>query len=86
MGRSYTPKYYMHIDDREVMAWRRGKPTLKKLKEWVEVYGKSLEIGGCNEHISQSLGYVPYPHNVKIFSSKTRKIVVEWTAGMFQIW
>jgi hypothetical protein len=51
-------------------------------------YGKSLEVGGANEHISNSLGHIPYPDRAVIrHNNQTREVVVEWRAGAFpQVW
>lgn len=92
MGKSITPKYVVVIDgkEHEAMAWnsrQSGRPTDANLCEFVRVYGKSFELGQCNEHISMALGFIPYPSRAYIRpNSPGAGIVASWKAGMFQVW
>jgi len=67
------------------LIWR-GKATQKRLEEYVMQYGKSLELGGANEHISKSLGYIPYPNKAILIRQSTNEVVATWQAAMFQVW
>jgi len=86
MGKSITPKYRIIVDG-QVMSWD-GKPTQKALEHFVFSYAKSLEHGGCNEHISKQIGYVPYPINCKIETNTQYKPVTmaAWKAAPFQVY
>lgn len=85
MGRSKTPKYRLIIGGTTLM-WT-GKPTSERLREHVMQYAKSLEPGGCNAHISEGLGYIPYPSKAWIETNGRDSITVaEWKAAMFQCW
>jgi hypothetical protein len=66
---------------------QNGAPTVENLTRHVLAYGKSLELGGTNEHISRSLGHIPYPDRAVIrHNNRTREVVVEWRAVAFQVW
>jgi len=91
MGKSITPKYRIEIKDNSLnyldmplaMAWNCGKPTTKKLEEYIYKLIDSYKIGGCNEHISLTLGYMPIPNKARIINQKTGDIVIEWNAPVF---
>ena len=88
MGRSITPKYRLVLDN-QIMIWR-GKATQKELKNFVFAYAKSLEIGGCNDHVSKMLGYIPYPSEARIEYNDdfvhVNDPVAVWKAAPFQAW
>lgn len=84
MSKSITPKHKLVIDGREV-AWT-GRVSGEALESYIIAYGKSLELGGANEHISKSLGYVPYPGKAQVIEQKTGKVKATWKAAMFQVW
>ena len=91
MGRSYTPVYRLEFYEGRsekgyrVQAWK-GKATTQALEQWVFSYSKSLELGGVNQHISLSLGHIPYPYSARIVRQATGEVVTTWKAGMFQVW
>lgn len=90
MGKSITPKYRIVVDNQR-FSWNckeYGKPTDKNLAEYVYKLGKSYELGGCNEHISKQLGYIPYPTKARIETNVQYNpvIMAEWKAAMFQCW
>lgn len=86
MGKSTTPKYKLVVFDRDgsyTASWS-GKPTEKRLAEYIDKYIQSLKIGGCNEHISKRLGYIPVPHKAQItFNYHGGAVVAQWQAPMF---
>lgn len=103
MGQSITPKYVVEIKDgtsayMTPASWEvrerprfgmkgHGKPTDKNLEAYVMAYAKSLEIGGANQHISLSLGFIPYPTSAIIRENRVGgKVVATWKVAMFQIW
>jgi hypothetical protein len=103
MGHSVTPKYALDIfetrmvDGRfqsvkaiEALSWdikRYGRPTPANLEKYVLAYGKSLEIGGANEHLSKELGYIPYPNRAVIrFNHSHGNPVCSWVAPAFMVW
>lgn len=90
MGKSITPKYIIVIWDNpkispNAMVWdcRGKKPTEKQLDDYITVYINSLKVGGCNYHITESLGYIPVPYRAHIVNQKTNEIVVKWNAPAF---
>lgn len=93
MGRSRTPKYAVVIPGVTPMAWwikpqpggiaGNGKPTAENLARFVAQYIRSLEPGGVNYHVSQSLGHVPYPDYAKIVVNGSWTVVAEWKAPAF---
>ena len=88
MGRTTTPTFRVEIDGRR-MAWNHkdsGRATDANLERFVIVYAKSHEADGVNEHISLSLGHVPYPTTARIVRQATGATVASWTAGAFQVW
>jgi hypothetical protein len=87
MGRSIKPKYRIILDNAPAMGWK-GPANDKLLAEWIRAYGKSLEMGGSNVHISLGLGYIPYPNKARIETNVRSypTIVATWQAGMFQVW
>lgn len=88
MGRTSTPKYRVEVSDGKqmsLMTWG-GKPTNKRLEEWVISYGKSFEHGEVNAHVSYSLGYIPYPVYARIVDQATERVVAIWEAPKFMVW
>lgn len=85
MGKSMTPKYRMVIDG-NYMTWQ-GRASVSLLEDLVKAYAASLEIGGCNEHISKSLGHIPYPNKARIeTNSRDPRVICVWEAAKFQCW
>jgi hypothetical protein len=65
---------------------QNGAPMVENLTRYVMAYGKSLDVGGVNEHISRALGHIPHPERAVIrHNNQTREAVVEWRAGAFQV-
>ena len=87
MGTSKTPKYRLEISDKtgiHTQAWH-GKATENTLQSYLNKYIDSLKLGGVNEHISKSLGFIPVPNSAKIIEQKTGNVKVSWDAPMFLI-
>lgn len=84
MGRTRIPKYRLIMDDRTTLTWD-GKVSDRLLENYVIAYAKSLEHGGANFHISESLGYVPYPDEARVETNEQHPTVVaRWKAASFQ--
>lgn len=87
-GSDYTPRYVVDMSGSMMpMEWNSrdlGRPTQENLEKFVMMYAKSLEAGGVNEHISNGLGYVPYPTWANIRNQETGETMAEWQAGAFQ--
>ena len=89
--------YVIYIDGRSMGEWRtrerygmpgHGQPNDDNLERWVMGYAKSLELGGVNEHISKSLGYIPYPKSAYVKAqtgARAGDIVATWEAAPFQV-
>jgi hypothetical protein len=92
MGHTHTPKYVVVLDGRDdqAMSWRvtdHGHANDKNLERFVMAYAKSLESGGANAHISESLGRIPYPRTAEIrHNYHGGATVAEWKAGAFQVY
>jgi hypothetical protein len=92
MGRSVTPKYAMTVDGNPetCFTWdckRYGRPTVANIEKWVMAFAKSLEVGGSNAHLSESLGYIPYPRTVVVkYNERNGVVVASWKAAMFQVY
>lgn len=86
MGKSTIPKYKLIVFDRNggyTASWS-GKPTEKRLADYIDKYIQSLKIGGCNEHISKRLGFIPVPYKAMIcYNYFGGARVAEWNAPMF---
>lgn len=86
MGKSTAPKYKLVVFDRGgsyTASWS-GKATNKRLDEYIDKYIQSLQSGGCNFHISKSLGFIPVPYKAQItFNYHGGAVVAEWQAPMF---
>jgi hypothetical protein len=80
-----TWKYYLNVDGTKIFWRSNRKPTQKQLDKWVLSYAKSLEKGGANEHVSNMLGYIPYPNDVKLIEA-SNVVVLRWKAPMFMVW
>jgi len=89
MGKSYTPAYRLEWDGNDghhVSAWRGKKPHLNTLLDYAQGMIDSYKIGGVNEHISQSLGFIPMPYKLTIVRQSDSKPVLTWDAPPFVIW
>jgi hypothetical protein len=92
MGKHHIPKYVVVLDGKadQCLSWYvkdYGHATDKNLEIFVMRYAKSLEHGGVNAHISESLGYIPYPRRAEIrHNYHGGATVAEWTAGAFQVY
>jgi hypothetical protein len=64
-----------------------GQPTADNLEKYVEAFGKSMNPGGCNAHLSDGLGYIPYPTSAYIKENRPGgTVLAEWKAPMFMVW
>jgi hypothetical protein len=89
MGKTVTPKYRVRAFDQNggfVASWQ-GRPSDERLREYIESYTASLKIGGVNERISKSLGYIPVPSRAQIETNVKGQgtIVATWQAPMFWV-
>ena len=93
MGKTRTPIYQLRIYDNQespnayhIQAWN-GQATDKRLLAYLVAHVKSLCPAGANYHISDRLGFIPYPHKAQIVRNQSPfAVVVEWTAETFQVW
>lgn len=54
------------------------------MEGFLRIFMKSYEVGGVNFHISESLGFVPYPN--KVTFKKYGQVQYVWNAPMFMVW
>lgn len=88
MGELRTATYRLEIWDNagfSTMIWR-SRANEQTLMKFLDSYCRGLEAGGVNEHVSKSLGYVPYPKELKIVHQKTNEVKVQWKAAAFQVY
>jgi hypothetical protein len=95
MGRTITPKYRLEYYDNHKQPYphkqtwdvkTKGKTTDQNLEKYLIDFGKSFEVGRVNDHISKSIGYIPYPQKGRIINQRTNEIVAIWKAPMFMVW
>lgn len=55
-------------------------------EDFIVTFMKSFEIDGVNGHVSEALGYIPYPNKVVFRDNKKNAVVWEWVAPMFFVW
>ena len=93
MGRSTTPTYVVrYVDQQGVhqVIWntkQAGRPTKANLETWRKKMNESMKLGGCNEHISKALGFMPHVCHAVIINQKLgdRKSVVSVIAPLFEV-
>ncbi len=91
MGKSYKLKYRLEIWDNQGkhhIGWQtiyNGIPNAKNLTKYIESYISSLKIGGINEHISKSLGYMPVPFKAQIINQNTGGVQAVWVSPEFMV-
>jgi hypothetical protein len=65
----------------------KGKPTDKKLEDYILEMGKSMNPGGVNAHLSKDMDYIPYPTSAIIRENRPGgTVVARWKAPMFMVW
>ena len=64
----------------------RGRVSDKRLAEYVKATNASYSIGGINEHVSQSLGYILHIHKACIcHNNMYNEVVAEYHAPAFEV-
>jgi hypothetical protein len=63
-----------------------GSPSEESLMQALQGIVDSYKTNGCNFHVSQSLGHIPFPTQAKVVNVKTGETIVSWNAPMFQVW
>ena len=61
-----------------------GEVSEESLADQVKIFNDSYKVGGVNQHISESKGFIPFANSAKIVDINDT-VLVEWKAGMFQI-
>lgn len=92
MGRSTTPTFVVDYQDQlglHKAIWNvkdSGKPTDANLEAWRVLMNQSMLPGGCNEHVSKSVGFIPHVSKATIRNQKTGKLnVATAKAPMFEV-
>ena len=93
MGRSTFPTYAVRYIDQtaprpHTVIWNSktsGQPTQANLEKWRKSMNASMKIGGCNEHVSKALGFMPHISMASIVNQKTNTVIVEVVAPMFEV-
>jgi hypothetical protein len=97
MGRIITPKYRLEIKpvpkpgrdgfyEFTAQAWEvktKGKPTAANIEKYIRAFVESQKIGGCNEHLARSAGFIQVPNCARIVRQSDGQVVAEWRAPMF---
>jgi hypothetical protein len=91
MGKSLTPKYRLEYYDStqsgmKMIVWSvkdYGNTTEKNIGIFVHKLIESLKTGGCNDHLSKVLGFIPIPYKAQIVNQFSGEIVAVWNAPMF---
>ena len=90
MGKSTIPTYVVRYRDQQgpkIILWNtkaKGRPTEANLEKWRKAMNASMKIGGVNEHISLSLGFVPHVSHAEIHNQKTGAVVCAVRMPMFE--
>ena len=92
MGKSTTPTFRIELkmngnfntsfvfDTKE-----HGRPTIGNAEKYRNGMNNSLKEGGTNYHITERQGfYKPYT-DARIINQKTKEIVIEFKAPMFEV-
>lgn len=86
MGTSIKPKYVITMNKHNMITTESLIGTYNRkpnLELEVQKYIDSLKIGGVNEHLSKTLGYMPIPNHAALINQQTRTIIQEWNAPAF---
>jgi hypothetical protein len=74
----------------DCLSWdikQYGRPNEANLEKYVLAFGKSLESGGTNAHLSESFGFIPYPTKAVIrYNHSHGEAVATWDAPTFMAW
>lgn len=83
-----VPVYLLKIKDVRgveiTTLWENGDPTDDKLWDEVKAHHDSYKNGGLNEHITESVGFVPHPVEAKIVDVDG-DVLLQWKASTFQV-
>lgn len=92
MGRSTTPTFVVDYQDQLGLhraAWSTktsGRPTDTNLEAWRVAMNKSMNPGGCNEHVSKEVGFILHVSKASIHNQKTGRLhVADAKAPMFEV-
>lgn len=61
-----------------------GAPSVENLMRWRDKYNASFEPNGVNFHLSESAGFILRIFNCRIVNQRTGKVVIQYTAPMFE--
>jgi len=78
MSRSYTPKYRIEAKSNNgcgVWGTFDNEKKRRNLEEWRQSMNASFKLGGVNEHLSKSKGYVIHIHEAELINQKTGEVV-----------
>ena len=90
MGRSTIPTYVVHYRDQQglkIVAWNtktNGRPTVANLERWRKAMNASFQLGGCNDHVSRALGYIPHVSSAILRNQQLGQDVCTVKAPMFE--
>lgn len=91
MGRSVTPTFVVNYRDQTGAHWAvwntklNGKPTPENLERWRVGMNDSMKIGGVNEHVSRTLGFLPHISKATIHNQKSGCDVATVKAPLFEV-
>ena len=68
-----------HTNGKILGTYNRKPSMLREIQNYVD----SLKIGGCNEHLSKALGYMPIPNKAILIDQRSMTIIEKWNAPMF---
>ena len=87
MGRSVTPTYRIEYTAKNysgtsMVGWQKhnGRATSKNLARYCDAMNGSFESGGCNEHISKSLGYTAKITGARLVHQFSGDVIATWAA------
>lgn len=76
MGKTIIPRY--RVEYQTQVGWRKaawqGRASQKALEAWRAALNRSFLPGGCNERVSQLMGYILRVACVKLVHQKTNAV------------
>jgi hypothetical protein len=81
MGKSVLCRYRIEFEGEAPIGLQRKV----KLDEYIRALVDSYKVGGVNEHVSRTLGYIPVPKSAKLINQYTGKVVETWEHPKFMV-
>ncbi len=87
MSRVLKPKYRVEYSGNFPItpaAWS-GHATAKRLEAHTRHLNKSFRAGGCNGHLAEPMGFIPYLSSATIIRQYDGHTMCTWEAPAFEV-